>query len=387
MKVTPNQPFIIRGIETFDQAQIKSYDILVNDTIVNERLFQRTAGGMGLQTYQVLVPDDGTLTSTGKVTIKMRYNGVGTHDPSVADAWTMPVPGDTVAPSVVFDVSNAGSDGWYLGGAKVSLQASDARSGVDSIEYKIGDDAWTTYTASVAVAEGTNVISYRATDVAGNVSVAQSETVRVDATVPTSWGWLSESNRVVGFAQDGESGLGHLSYSLDGSTWVDSLSALLADDAKPAQVHQRAVDAAGNVSEVAVLDPQADAPMLTILPGQPAMIEASGFKSGDKVRVELHSDPIKVLGTVIANAAGSLSLTAQIPAGLAAGEHQLVFVVVPVDNGNGNGNTGSGTTITVPAQVLADTGSDLMPWALGGLLLLLAGGGFLIIRRRRTETE
>lgn len=88
--VTAGKPFIFRALETYDQAQIKDYDITVNGTRVATRLYSRTAEGAGTVTYQLLIPDDGTLTSTAKVTIRMTYTGTAGHyDPSIADVWLL----------------------------------------------------------------------------------------------------------------------------------------------------------------------------------------------------------------------------------------------------------------------------------------------------------
>ncbi|MCU1505218.1 MAG: alfa-L-rhamnosidase, partial [Microbacteriaceae bacterium] len=71
----------------------KDYDISVNGTKVATRVYERTDGGQGTATYQILIPDDGTLTSTGKVTIRMTYSGTsGRYDPSIADAWLIAAP-------------------------------------------------------------------------------------------------------------------------------------------------------------------------------------------------------------------------------------------------------------------------------------------------------
>jgi hypothetical protein len=91
--VTPGKAFILRAVETYDRAQIKDYDISVNGTKVATRVYERTDGGPGTATYQILIPDDGTLTSTGKVTIRMTYSGTsGRYDPSIADAWLIAAP-------------------------------------------------------------------------------------------------------------------------------------------------------------------------------------------------------------------------------------------------------------------------------------------------------
>ncbi|MGG7507243.1 family 78 glycoside hydrolase catalytic domain [Plantibacter sp. YIM 135249] len=389
LAVTPNEPFIIRSVETYDQAQVKSYDILVNGTVVAQRLHQRSAGGPGTQTYQVLVPDDGTLTSSGKVTVQFRFNGLGSHDPSIADTWVLPVPADTMAPSVQLDVSHPGANGWYQGGAAATVQAADARSGIASIEVATDDGEWRDYTDPIALAEGATTLRFRATDTAGNTSEVRTETLRTDGVKPTAWGWLAPARTVVGFAQDGgspadASGPGRLEYSLDGTTWQQGLSALLAVDASPKSLSVRAVDVAGNRSDVLDLTPQQTPPALPVLRGAPVIVEANGFPAGRTVRVEIHSDPV-LLGTAVADALGVVSVRGTVPADLPEGQHRLVFALVaepgePGEGGTGGGGAGGG--VTVPIDVLSSTGANVLPWAIGAGALLLLGGVLIVLRRR-----
>ncbi len=79
---------------------------------------------------------------------------------------------DTTAPTV-----RAASDGLptstgaFLGRAEVTITASDGGSGVDTIEYAIGDGAFQPYEGPVEVTgEGARSVRYRATDNAGNSS-------------------------------------------------------------------------------------------------------------------------------------------------------------------------------------------------------------------------
>ncbi|WP_150955352.1 alpha-L-arabinofuranosidase C-terminal domain-containing protein [Microbacterium testaceum] len=71
----------------------------------------------------------------------------------------------------------------------VTLTASDSGSGVARVEYRVGDAAtWTTAPgaqAVVAVGSGATTVSYRAVDVAGNVSGTGSTSVGATATDPT----------------------------------------------------------------------------------------------------------------------------------------------------------------------------------------------------------
>ncbi|GAA1960339.1 ThuA domain-containing protein [Agromyces allii] len=52
----------------------------------------------------------------------------------------------------------------------LELAAEDATSGVDSIEYRIGDAEWAAYGDPVELPTGASTVEYRATDVAGNTS-------------------------------------------------------------------------------------------------------------------------------------------------------------------------------------------------------------------------
>jgi hypothetical protein len=73
-------------------------------------------------------------------------------------------------------------DGGYVGGATVTVTATDAESGVAKIEYALDSGSWTAYAAPVAVrAPGAHTLRYRATDTAGNSSTEQSATFTVVA--------------------------------------------------------------------------------------------------------------------------------------------------------------------------------------------------------------
>ncbi|WP_433789101.1 family 78 glycoside hydrolase catalytic domain [Actinoplanes sp. CA-252034] len=91
LAVTPGRPFVLRAVETYNQAQIKDYDVLVDGVVVHSRSYQRTAGGEGAVTYQVLV-DRADLTADGTVRVRLQEDVDGrNYDPSVADVWSVPV--------------------------------------------------------------------------------------------------------------------------------------------------------------------------------------------------------------------------------------------------------------------------------------------------------
>ena len=566
--VAPGEPFVVRAIETYDQAQIKEYDITVNGVVVKKRYFTHT-GGLGTESYQFVV-DDPAISATGKVTL--RFQKVGdNYDPSIADVWVFDAPGDDIAPvvtaalkplearglngwftgpaevtlvghddhpgavgieqkvgdgawstysapitfsdegttqlsyrgtdladnvgevdsrevkidsiapattatvspksgkattadpavvtlkatdassgvastsysvdngvwvawngtgiplselgghtvrfqstdvagnvesvksvavtviapapvdktapAVSLGISHPGTSGWYMFGAEATLTASDAGSGVASVQYSLNGAAWLTYTDSIVLPDGSYTLRFRATDGAGNVSSIGSKQVKVDSIAPSVWGWVPMQNRVSIVGSDAASGLARVEYSLDdGASWLSNLTAVVDADKAPTSLQLRGVDLAGNVSAVQTIE-RSDVPsQLTLKPGQRLFVEASGFTAGAHVNVELHSAPA-VIAKVVANDSGVIVANGVVPAGPAAGTHTLVLVVATDGGGTAPGTSTGGGSITIPATVIASTGSEISPWLLASLLLLVGGGGVFLVARRRSTAH
>lgn len=335
MKVTPNQPFVLRAVETYDGPQTKSYDILVNGTLVASRLHSETKGG--LVRFQQLVSDP-SLTSSGTVSITMRYNGQAGYDPSISDAWTLPAPADTTAPTVRLDVSDPGDDGWHLAGAQGTLTASDSGA-VTSVEYRLDGGDWQTYTAPFDLPAGRTNVEYRATDGAGNMSDPVSETVLVDPTAPTVAAAAGTDGAVVAAGQDADSGIGALQFSTGTGSWFDSLSAAVASGAAPTEV--RAVDVAGNTSAPQPIA-TSDNPHLGLVQGA-VDIQASGFTPGAAVPLMLQPDGVG-LGSPVADAQGVVE--AQGVAVGAAGDRTLGFQLADTAAPAVSGSYAVGSTLT-----------------------------------------
>ncbi|WFE28127.1 DUF1080 domain-containing protein [Solwaraspora sp. WMMD791] len=142
-----------------------------------------TDSGSGVDTIEYALDDGGfepydapvTVNEPGPHTIRYRATDVAGNvsDPaSVTFTVVAPPDPDTTAPSVTATVSGArDGNGAYLGTATVALAAVDDDSGVASVEYALDEGPYTTYTAPVTLNRpGDHLVSYRATDVAGNVS-------------------------------------------------------------------------------------------------------------------------------------------------------------------------------------------------------------------------
>ncbi|WP_409491228.1 OmpL47-type beta-barrel domain-containing protein [Amycolatopsis sp. cmx-11-12] len=172
-------------------------------------------------------------------------------------------PDDKTPPTVTSEVTGTKDGaGNYLDTATVKLTATDAGTGVDKVEYKVDDGAWTAYTAPVAVsAPGMHMVHYRASDKAGNVSpegMAHFTVVSSDTTAPTVTsevtGTKDPAGNYVGkatvtlAATDAGSGVGKVEYQLDGGPWLTYSAPLALTVVGAHTVKYRATDKAGNVS-------------------------------------------------------------------------------------------------------------------------------------------
>src|SRR2546426_2505493 len=138
---------------------------------------------------------------------------------------------DTTAPATTTNLSGTlGNNDWYVSAVTVSLNASDATSGVASILYRVDGGAWTTYAGPFVVQEGLHVIEYAATDNAGLSEATKSRTVPIDTTPPASTAALSGSAGANGWfvspvtvflnGSDAASGVATISYRVDEGAWA-----------------------------------------------------------------------------------------------------------------------------------------------------------------------
>ena len=174
---------------------------------------------------------------------------------------------DTTAPTVTGNVSGSqNADGDYVGSATVTVTATDADSGVDTVEYQIDDTSYQPYTAPVRVTSiGDHSVQFRAKDKAGNQSAVGSVSFSVvaptdpgDTTPPTVTanvtGTQDASGNYVGSATvtltatDSGSGVAKIEYALDGAAFATYSSPVVLTTVGMHMVGYRATDVAGNVS-------------------------------------------------------------------------------------------------------------------------------------------
>ncbi|MEU8631859.1 copper-binding protein [Amycolatopsis sp. NPDC048633] len=179
--------------------------------------------------------------------------------------------GDTTAPTVTAAVAgDRDPSGNYLESATVSLTATDAGSGVASVEYQLDSGSWTAYSAPVVVsAVGMHMLHYRATDVAGNTSDEGMEHFTIvegqgDTTPPTVTAAISGAQDSSGnyvdvatvklTATDADSAVASVEYQLDGGAWTAYTAPVAVTGAGEHMVHFRATDEAGNTSPEGMSD-------------------------------------------------------------------------------------------------------------------------------------
>jgi predicted outer membrane repeat protein len=153
------------------------------DELAGIATFEVQVGSGGYSNYTagtaISVTAEGTTVVTARATD--RAGNVSTKSETVRIDRTAPVISSTVSPA-------ANEAGFHnVASVSVSFSAEDA-SGIATFEVQVGSGGYSNYTAGTAIsvtAEGTTVVTARATDVAGNVST-KSETVRIDRTAPTA---------------------------------------------------------------------------------------------------------------------------------------------------------------------------------------------------------
>ncbi|GAB3088789.1 plastocyanin/azurin family copper-binding protein [Micromonospora schwarzwaldensis] len=174
--------------------------------------------------------------------------------------------GDTTPPTVTAAVTgDRDGDGNYLGAATVTVTATDAGSGVDTVEYQVDDTGFEPYTQPVRVtAIGDHSVQFRATDQAGNTSTVGSVAFRVvepgeeDTTPPVVTAALAGDRDGDGnyigtatatlTATDAGSGVASIEYALDGAAFTAYTSPVVVTAPGMHMLHYRATDAAGNTS-------------------------------------------------------------------------------------------------------------------------------------------
>ena len=160
-----------------------------------------------------------TINTSGVYTLITRaVDAAGNASPWRAETVSI----DLSAPS---DVTDSGTVNWTPTTRQVTVSAVDPVSGVDHIEWQL--DGGTIHsdvndTVVDILGDGSHLLRTRAFDVAGNVSVWQDHTVKVDTVDPTDetaapGGWQRAGLGITVAGNDAHSGIASVTYDLDGT--------------------------------------------------------------------------------------------------------------------------------------------------------------------------
>ncbi|MFC9842027.1 OmpL47-type beta-barrel domain-containing protein [Streptomyces sp. NPDC060223] len=174
---------------------------------------------------------------------------------------------DTTAPETSAAVTGSqNSQGAYVGSATVTVSATDADSGVERVEYALGDTgAWQPYTTPVVVDQvGDHKLRYRAVDKAGNTATEKDVAFTVvappteDTTPPETSATVSGERDSAGnyidmatvtvSASDTGSGVNTIEYAVNSGAWQPYTAPVMVHALGVHQVRYRATDKAGNTS-------------------------------------------------------------------------------------------------------------------------------------------
>jgi len=174
---------------------------------------------------------------------------------------------DNTPPSTNIDISGiSGNNGWYTSNVQVTLTATDNEggSGVGMTEYSNDDGTtWSQYSIPFIIStEAATKISYKSTDIDGNVEPIKTYEINIDKTIPTitiispeSKNYFRTESLQLNFnALDSISGIDSITSSLDGTIvtngQVIDLSTLI-----PGQhtLTVNSIDKAGNTATNSVI--------------------------------------------------------------------------------------------------------------------------------------
>jgi hypothetical protein len=213
-----------------------------------------------------------TITASGTTRITARATDWAGNVESPAPFTTVGI--DTTGPSVGFTVSGTlGLAGWYTSPVTVTVVAveTSAGTGVGSIEYRVGDAPYQSYTAPFTIsAGGLTQISARATDLNGNVTIS-TRTVTIDTSAPRTTiatsgtpglaGWYRSPVTIAFSSVDDApgSGVSTVDFSINNGAFQRYTAPFAVAAEGTTRIAVRATDKAGNVETATAVTVMIDA--------------------------------------------------------------------------------------------------------------------------------
>ncbi len=202
----------------------------INPTVT---LTANDGSGPGVQTTFYQIDNGGYQTYTTPFTVTgdgphaIQFYSVDTHGTAETPN-TLNIKIDTTAPTTTASPSPAAVNGYYNQNPTITLNVSDAVSGVASTSYSIDSGAFQAYAGAFTLSgDGTHTVRFFSTDNAGNVEATKSMTFVIDTAAPTTTaaltpapvnGFYASDPTVTLSASDSLSGVSSTSYQIDGGS-------------------------------------------------------------------------------------------------------------------------------------------------------------------------
>ncbi len=210
---------------------------------------------------------------------------------------------DSVAPALSISLPGPdGANGWYVSAVTSAATATDATSGVSSVQTRVNGGAWG---ASATVStDGTHTLDFRVTDNAGNAGTT-SRTIRIDRTAPTvsltlpavdgSNGWYITSPTIDATSSDAGSGISSTQIQVDGGAWQ---SAPVSISAGTHTVRARTTDNAGNVTTTGITTVRVDNVAPAISVNLPSPTGSNGWYIGNVTSSATATDALSGVASI-----------------------------------------------------------------------------------------
>jgi hypothetical protein len=243
---------------------------------------------------------------------------------------------DRTAPSTVHSLAGTlGANGWYRTSVTVTLNPADATSGVSGTTYSVDGGASVPYTGPFLVTgDGSHLVVYGATDVAGNAESPRSANISIDATAPSSLasiagtsgtnGWYLSSATVTLTSADATSGVVQVQYRIDGGAWTPYVGPFVLFDGNHTLEHF-ATDMAGGVEPVISVPIRVDTVVPSSIAGVTGTVGLAGWYVSTATATLSSVDATSGVSRIEYRIDGGAWTTYTAPLGLTDGNHLVEY--------------------------------------------------------------
>src|SRR5205823_6008911 len=296
---------------------------------------------------------------------------------------------DTTAPQTAISLDGTAGDGdWFHSIVTVDIAATDAGSGVDSIEYRLDGGPWATYSASFDVGEREHTV-----DASGLQQAVQTQTVSIDSAAPQSQaslqgtlgelGWYRSNVLLAIQATDATSGVASIAYRIDGGAWHAYAGLVPIGDGSHS-IQYYATDSAGVAESVRVIQVRIDTTPPVVAAQSPSLpvttSEVTISWTGTDAGSGIDHYEVRVDGGTYESVGGGNSVLLR----LADGSHAIEIRAVDLA-GNEASTAITVTVDTSPAHTSGPYGATPL-FAIVPAVIAIAFAVAVVVSRRRRRT-